>query len=337
MSDAYENSPLWDEYVENNLIAKNDDGTLTKAGIWDGEQSYFVNKKREWESGFAKKRIDRFLQYLPEVVEAGTVHIDALGFAPNELEAVQQICCYWSSRGIDVTSEFLGKHELVGYIPMVWCLNLDEQSRLRYPPSLLCGGSDQWNQREATFHKLPPWAGYFCTPEAGTRYEEAWGRSSSWDVISRRAAETKGSSAPSVEDMLPFFCERTLPWYFLNRYRALELRQTAESYEVIFSDGVKSVVRVADRMHRITQNGRLLAEGGDYFIPAAWLNDTIIAWSRNGCQRNWELPSEWLNKKKVRLSRFDASGKTFVGEKELCNGTLEMEIPPLTAILVEAT
>jgi hypothetical protein len=336
MSDAYENSPLWDEYVKNDLIVKNDDGTLTKASMWDGEQSYWVNKKREWQSGFAQKRIDRFLQYLPEIVDAGTVHIDALGFAPNELETVQQICSYWSSMGVDVTSEFLGSHELIGYIPMVWCLNFDEQSRLHYPPSLLCGGSDQWNQRQATIHKLPPWAGYFCVPEAGTRYEEAWGQSSSFDIIGKRTPEMKADQFTLVEEMLPSFCETTLPWHFLNRHRALELHQTAESYEVLFSDGVKSLVRVADRMHRITQNGRLLAEGGDYFIPAAWLDDTVIAWSRNGCRRNWELPSEWLNKKKVRISRFDAWGKTFVGEKELCNGKLEMEIPPLTAILVEA-
>jgi hypothetical protein len=336
MSDAYENSPLWDEYVKNDLIVKNDDGTLKKSTIWDGEQSYWVNKKREWESGFAQKRIDRFLQYLPEIVEAETVHIDAMFFAPDELEIVQQICSYWNSKGIDVTSEFLGSHELVGYIPMVWQLNLDEQSRLRYPPSLLCGGSDQWNQRETTFHNLPPWAGYFCVPEAGTRYEEVWGRSFSCDIIGRRVAAVKGFSAPSVEIMLPYFCERTLPWCFLNRHRALELRQTSESYEVIFSDGVKSHVRVVDRMHRITQNGRLLAEGGDYFIPAAWLKDAIIAWSRNGCRRSWSLPPEWLSKKKVRLSKYDASGKTFVSEKELCDGTLDLEMPPATAWLIEA-
>lgn len=34
MTDAYEDSPLWQEYLENELIAKNEDGSYMATGIW---------------------------------------------------------------------------------------------------------------------------------------------------------------------------------------------------------------------------------------------------------------------------------------------------------------
>lgn len=39
MFDAYEDSPLWDEYVQNDIIAKNKDGSLRK-GEWGWPISY---------------------------------------------------------------------------------------------------------------------------------------------------------------------------------------------------------------------------------------------------------------------------------------------------------
>jgi len=61
MDDAYENSPLWEEYVAKDLLRRNADGSLLRAGIWDGKQSYHVSKPREWECGLSQKRIVVFL------------------------------------------------------------------------------------------------------------------------------------------------------------------------------------------------------------------------------------------------------------------------------------
>jgi hypothetical protein len=337
MDDAYENSPLWDEYVRRDLIIKNPDGTLRKGDVWDGELCYWISKTREWECGLGKQRIDRLLDYLP-LADAGTVHIDAFRPHPSayhgvsvekEIETAKQIYRYWDSKGIDVTNEYLSYHELVGYVPMVWAFNLDEQSRLRYAPSLICGGNDTWNQRTGHVHALPGWAGACFVPEAGTRYEVVWGRSCSCDVVARPDTAFCG-----VESMVQPFCERTLPWYFLNRHRALELRQTADEYAVHFSDGIVSAIRVSDRHHTIRQDGRLLVDGHDLFIPALWREGEIIAWSRDGAQRQWELPDDWKISEHVSVRDLDPAGCHRPRRLPVSQGAIDLKVPRMTALSI---
>jgi hypothetical protein len=76
MKDAYPDSPFWDTYVSNDLLCKEKDGTLKRGGIWGGQQAYLVCYTREWNEGFAQKRIDGLLNLLP-IQKAGTIHIDA--------------------------------------------------------------------------------------------------------------------------------------------------------------------------------------------------------------------------------------------------------------------
>jgi hypothetical protein len=40
-------------------------------------QSYQISYAQEWKLGYAQKRIDALLRMLPELKEAGTIHIDA--------------------------------------------------------------------------------------------------------------------------------------------------------------------------------------------------------------------------------------------------------------------
>ena len=339
MDDAYENSPLWQEYVEKDLIIKDAKGELLKGDVWDGERCHYVSKTREWNAGLAQRRIDQLLAYMPELVEAGTIHIDVFRSNPSafhgvsvedETSTVKQLCHYWGGRGLDVTCEYLCSHEFVGHIPMVWALNLDEQSRLRYPPSLLCGGSGNWNKRVGDFHKPVAWSGFFFIPEAGTRYEEAWGRSCSCDVCAR------ASLGMVVADMLKEFCAKALPWLFLNQHRALELRQTAATYEVVFSDGVTSAVRVADRSHRITRQGRVMVEDGDCFLPASWAGGmAYIAWSAKGTDRTWQCPPEWGAVARVRVTEYDHSGTREPCFAETAGGAFALRPRANAAYLVE--
>ena len=71
MLEAYEDSPLWDEYVKNDIIAKNVDGSL-RGCEWGWPISY----AQEWKTGYAQKRIDSLCKLLP-IQLAGTIHIDA--------------------------------------------------------------------------------------------------------------------------------------------------------------------------------------------------------------------------------------------------------------------
>jgi hypothetical protein len=293
MDDAYDNSPLWKEYVERDLIVREADGSLRRGALWGGEQSYVISKKREWASGLARQRIDGLLRMLP-LQEAGTVHIDVL--APRESpghgitleedsQALRQILEYWKAQGVDVTKEWY-HHDYRGLVPMVYHLNLDERSRLQNPPDVICGGGPAWNKRGFRFYdpiteiKSPA---PFGAPEAGCLHEEAWGYSIDDDV----------SGLADLGKFKANFFSHTVPWLFLNGSTPVKHVQTADRYEVHFEGGAISAVAGGEATHTITRDHQLLKEGGAYCLPAEWVKDTLVAYSREDIRRRWSVPEGW--------------------------------------------
>jgi hypothetical protein len=160
--DAYEDSPLWQEYLEKDIIAKDKSGAPLKGIVWSGLQSYPLSYAREWETGCAKRRIDGLLKMLPELKEAHTIHIDAfhtypplpgesqvpgfkgispyLGYGPEqECAAQRKTLRYFRDWGLDVTSEHSTGGRLdpfVGLQPMAW---IYEPPAPDISPSLYCG------------------------------------------------------------------------------------------------------------------------------------------------------------------------------------------------------
>ena len=130
MTDAYDDSPLWDEYVKHDLISKNADGTLKVIGEYNNRKAYQINYKNEWEAGYTQKRIDTLLSLLPELKEAGTIHSDAWIARPSEghnetvikeAEYQKKAALYWKAKGMDITSEWVMDY-MVGYVPYAWHL-----------------------------------------------------------------------------------------------------------------------------------------------------------------------------------------------------------------------
>lgn len=334
MDDAYPNSPLWDEYVARDLIVRRPDGSLAEGAVWDGEVSYHICKPREWAAGLAQRRIDRLLDMLP-IREAGTIHIDA--FRPQEsmahagvtyeqeLQTVKDVVGRFREHGVDVTTEFLGGHELVGCFPMVWHLNASEQTRLAYPPTVLCGGGSAWNRRRASLRTKHAWCGGFTTPESGCLYEEAWGHSIDRDL--HNAADLPAFAAD--------FYSRTVPWHFLNRHRAIAFHQTLDRYTVEFEDGVTSEVRTADHHLTIRQGDRVLVDGGDLFCPAPWSGDAWIAYSAGGGRCAWPLPAAWCGAKEVTLTRLWPQEESPKRVLRADGCRIELELRPSEAVLVQ--
>jgi len=140
MFDAYTDSPLWDQYVAKDIIAKDTDGNVIPGKAWGGMTSYQISYTQEWKHGRAQKRIDGILEMVPELVEGKTIHIDAflgarpldheapisplLGYTREEECATQRkIYRYWRDRGIDVTSEWVQAFRtdrFVGLQPWCW-------------------------------------------------------------------------------------------------------------------------------------------------------------------------------------------------------------------------
>lgn len=124
MFDAYRDSPLWDLYVEKDIIAKDAAGQVIPGKAWGGMVSYQISYTQEWKLGLAQQRIDGLLAMVPELAEGKTIHIDAflgarpldretpispwLGFTKEQEIATQRrIYRYWRDRGVDVTSEWV--------------------------------------------------------------------------------------------------------------------------------------------------------------------------------------------------------------------------------------
>lgn len=317
MSDAYETSPLWQTYRENGLILLGKDGQPRKAGVWGGEQSYLVDKVKEWQSGYARRRIDALVALLPFLRESGSVHIDAFGLIGQDAALRQTVLAIfdtWRDLGIDVTTEYFD-FELVGRLPMVYHLNLSEANRIKYPASVICGGGDGGNQRHA---KEP--TGWAHLPEAGCLYEEAWGVSIDQDLSAGRGG---------VKGIVGKLCTRTLPWFYLNRHKAQSFEDGAETYRVTFEGGVESAVRKADRHLTIRDNGRVLVDGGDLFMPALWTRDgEWFVYSKAGGTRTWPVPQAWRGKADVLAYALTDDGRAPATVMSIRDESLTIQLEP---------
>jgi hypothetical protein len=327
MDDAYMNSPLWDEYVAAGLIQKTETGELQKGGIWGGEQCYLISKTREWRTGHARKRLDALLRLLP-IQEAGTLHIDV--FSPradptggitleDDVQTMKEILLYLHSKGVDVTKEWFD-HELAGYVPMAYHFQLDEVSRLRYPPEIACGGGDAWNKNHNRGHiRTPEW----MTPEDGCLCEEAWGRSIDGDY-----------DADNFDKIAQEFFLKTVPWLFLNRRQAQEYRHTRETFEVEFSDEVRSQVRFKENHLRITHHGHLLVDGKDLCVPAEWRERELLAYSHDGGTKTWKMPVSWKKVDKLRVETLLPVKQARTWKVPVAKGFFSLKLPAKHAVVI---
>ena len=124
MFDAYEDSPIFDEYLAKDIIAKDVDGKPIIGNRWWGMDCYHVSYTQEWKHGLSQKRIDDLIAMVPEMQENHCVYIDAflgarkadqqgpispyLGYSKEEEARTQRkIFRYWRDREIDVASEYV--------------------------------------------------------------------------------------------------------------------------------------------------------------------------------------------------------------------------------------
>lgn len=335
MDDAYLNSPLWHEYLRNDVLLKNIKGEVMEGDVWDGELCRWICKSREWASGLAKRRIDQLCDLLP-IREAGTIHIDA--FRPNpspghgtdwtiEETACREIVRYWNSLGIDVTTEYLADPALTDLHPMVYHDNRDEHHRLTIPPEVCCGGGAAWaGARHRTVrHGAPGWWGGFCTPGAGCRRPEAWGNSIDHDLAWRAAGRLDGFAASAV------FYRDSLPWLRMNRSRPVRFEETVERYVVTFADGLVSAVDQASGRHYITDGERVLLDGPDRCLPIDWCPQSLIACHGNGGRRSWALGDDWRGIGRASLTPLTSGPVRHVPVR---SGCIDLNLSPGAAVLI---
>lgn len=317
MFDAYEESPLWDTYVREELIARNADGSLLKVGVWNNHQAYAISYPREWQSGYARKRIDELCALLP-IREAGTVHIDALhvkadpghGFTLEDGRgARRQILRYWRDLGVDVTSEFLyydtpdwapREESTVGLIPYAYHLSQTLEDYLARPASLVCG-------MDATYRMKEGFSG---------QYGALFGEQCDIESILRRA--------DWKERLLRALCRVNLRFLYLNSLERLSAVVTREDVTACFSDGVRTTMRA----QTMEKNGACMQNGGDLLMPTPlFCGVDAIAYSENGGTCTYDLRTILGMDGNVRLCPVTVNGIASTGE--LCateNGMLTVTL-----------
>ncbi len=291
MTDAYKDSPLWDIYVENGLIARNRDGSFLQIGGFSEHEKnmYQICYTKEWESGYAMRRIDYIIEML-KLKQAKTVHLDAFFPRANdycgitmeqEMQAMRKIFRYWRDCGVDVTSEQqarLRQDAFIGLQPMSWWFDLDREAQTKIHQNLACGGM-QWPQTE-------------YNDETGFLFGQCV------------QGEDIFSKDEFVTEFKKRFCTTTLQMYYHNT-RTFE-KYDDEKKTTYYSGGL--VINASD--WTVRENGKLLREGNDVFIPAEWKEKKeILAFSEKGYgERIWSLPESWKNVSMVDIYEVKENG-----------------------------
>jgi hypothetical protein len=299
MTDAYDNSPLWQEYVENDLISKNPDGSLKVIGEYNRHRAYQINYRNEWEKGYTQMRIDRLLQLLPELKESATVHIDAWIARPSEghnESAIMEADCqrkalqYWNMKGLDVTSEWVMDY-MTGLVPLAWHFNgFAQEDYLRVPASVYTGVGINPDIRESD-HEL----GFL------------FGVSSYGEPLWRTPVIEEWIHALAKDFMLK--CPQ---YFYLNRLERLSVEGNGDSRIARYSRHVS--VSLADST--VKQQNRVLRRKNTVSFPAVWRDDAgvIIYIGEPDGRYRFDIPFEWGDARSLKLYQFTSNGWQPAGE-----------------------
>lgn len=293
MTDAYDDSPLWQEYVEKDLISKNADGSLKVIGEYNGRKAYQINYRNEWEAGYTQMRIDRLLALLPELKEAGTIHADAWIARPSEghnetviVEADYQkkVALYWQAKGLDITSEWMMDY-MTGYVPFAWHFNAaGQQDYLRIPAYVYTGTGINPDIHDSD-HDLGFLFGTSCYGETFWKIATDY----SWQVA-------------LTED----FMLKCPQYFFLNSLKRLSVKGEGKARTAFFSDQV--CVSLSDSTVR--QKDRVLRDKNTFCLPAVWRDDEgVIVYSRDRQGKtSFDIPYLWGNSKRAIVYKITVDG-----------------------------
>ncbi len=315
LSDAYPNSPLWNEYLENDLILKNCFSKIKKTGMWNDRTAYQVRFAEEYKSGYFRKRVDKLLELLP-IENAGTVHIDAFFVRKGKRTSIREeklyrrkMIEYFNSRGIDVTSEFIyrernnglrlhyGESDTIGYIPAVWNLVMTQKDYLRYPPNILAGGKLNTDlQKDKDLQYL------FYGNTSG---ENSFNLDKNWQ-----------------ESFTREFALGSVPYFYLNAHKILKINGRGKNRTAVFTDGIKTAVR--DKS--ITCNGKSLKENNTLCIPVDWKRGSYYAWSEIACEKSFSFGG-----KRAGLYKITENGAVFIKKINAVNGMITLTFDGKTA------
>ncbi|GKG75584.1 hypothetical protein DXA15_16070 [Parabacteroides sp. AM58-2XD] len=311
VTDAYDDSPLWPEYVVNDLISKNADGSLKVIGVYNGRKAYQINYRNEWEAGYTQMRIDRLLDLLPELQESGTIHADAWIARPSEghnetviveAEYQKKAAAYWKAKGLDITSEWMMDY-MVGIVPYAWHFNGAVQNDyLRIPANVYTGTGLNPDIRSSD-HDLGFLFGTSCYGEPIWKIAENY----SWQPL-------------LTED----FMLKCPQYFYLNSLERLSVEGEGKNRVSLFSGQVS--VSLSDSTVR--QKDRILRNKNTICIPVVWRDDEgVIVYSQDTNGRtSFDIPYLWGNSKSATVYKVTAEGLQEPRKINIANAKMVIDI-----------
>ena len=283
MTDAYDDSPLWNEYVENDLISKTASGNLMVIGNYNDKNAYQINYKNEWNSGYAQKRIDRLIELLPPLKEYGTIHIDAWIVRDSKghyesavTEAVYQkkILNYWNEKGIDVTSEWVMDY-MVGLVPFAWHFNhMTQNDYLKIPANVYTGSGLNPDVRGTDFG-------------LGFLFGKSMYGETVYPAMQQNNPERNNNWESSFVDD---FYQNCLQYFYLNKLDRIKVEGEGSNRVAYFSKNVE--VSLADST--VIQDDYLLREKDFICFPPVWKNEKCLAvYSKQFSNITIQIPVSW--------------------------------------------
>ncbi len=294
--DAWEDSPLWDEYAKDHVFAENEDGTIQCAGGGFDiiEKNYHIRvanvvQTRLWDTGKFQKQIEKLIETYPEIVDSHTIHIDnwrtipckAMGITKEDEEnTLIKMFKYLREKGFDATSEgsFHGRSQpMTGLQPMTWIDIPYHQTVI--PPSLYCGGRMMRVDSDPRF-------GDSIHVENTIRMNLSEGFDPLYGVLDE-------------------FCMYTLPWQFLNSFELLDFDGTTAFY----SDGVRATFE--EGRPYIWWNETRVRCGTTFVVPMLWKEErALMLYSYRDTYIPVKLPKGWEDVKEVEFYKVDRLGRT---------------------------
>ena len=327
--DAYDDSPLFEEYKRADVLAREKDGTYIL-----GDWGYKVSYAAEWEKGLVQKRLDRLCELLP-IREAGTIHVDAFHNAvpfpvagadgrhrivfhspispwhghthEQDVEAKRNIVRYLDAKGIDVTTEGVGGMDVgggrEGYFPMYWHFH-SRKYALSLMPSQACGG------------------------DCGVK---AFGDNLAGEAVFRRNLDLDRA----LDVFKREFCKTTLVCQYLNTFKRKALLEGRGGSIGVFEDGVRTMWK-GGRLG-VEKDGELLSDGCDMLIPALWLGEgALVAYSERGCRdRTWKVPAGVKLANKAKACTVTAKGREPFSRFKVEGDSVIITLSPNEMVLIQ--
>ena len=264
--DAYQDSPIWAEYVSADLLSKNADGSLIVTGAWGGRSAYNVDLVQDWNKGYLQKRLEQLLDAVPALKESGVLYFDANVVFPgspfhhhshdDQVNAFKTMCAWLKLKyGIDTVCE---DHypTMYGYVAKGFTMpcpgNFGNYSPMSAPAYLVSGGRP--NAGESVESRLTgentQVYGSFPDSYPPTPAED-------WKHL-------------GTDRSLDQFYYYTLPYLYVNRLLRLDYSPAAQT--LTFSDGVQRMIDKAGTVIML-RNGKVMQAGNDVFVPPVWRAD----------------------------------------------------------------